>query len=123
MKGIGILFLMSLILLQSFSKWVIIAEYQINKGYIASTQCINRNLPKMHCNGKCQMMKKLAEEEKKNAPTGPATTKMQEPCIIQDFRVSDAAAFVRTVVEHHSCYQQSYSLHMPSSVFHPPALA
>ena len=30
-----------------------------------SKSCINKDKPKMHCNGKCQMMKKLQQEEKK----------------------------------------------------------
>ena len=120
MKGICILFLMILILLQSFSKLVIIAEYQINREYIASKLCINRNIPKMHCNGKCQMMKKLSEEEKNNAPVPAAKT--QEPCIVQNIDVPCLAAFIPDAVENTSHYQKSCSFMPPSSVFHPPAM-
>src|SRR5215213_9084953 len=36
--------------------------------YIAKNLCENRARPKLKCGGKCQLMKKLAEEEKENAP-------------------------------------------------------
>lgn len=39
--------------------------------YFANTtayakNCVNKAKPKLHCNGKCQMMKKIQQEEKKN---------------------------------------------------------
>lgn len=41
------------------------ADYKINTQAYAKN-CINKAKPKMHCNGKCQMMKKLQQEEKKD---------------------------------------------------------
>ena len=40
-------------------------------GYYANTaayaqNCINKAIPKMHCNGKCQLMKKLQAQQKKD---------------------------------------------------------
>jgi hypothetical protein len=52
-------------LAQSLSKPFIIADYYTNTGKYAKN-CENKARPKMHCNGKCQMMKKLQEEEKKD---------------------------------------------------------
>lgn len=51
-------------LAQTFSKGLIIANYYTNKEAYAKN-CINKAKPKMHCNGKCQMMKKLKQEENK----------------------------------------------------------
>jgi hypothetical protein len=50
---------------QIFSKTFILVIYEINKDYIAKNLCVNRNKPKMHCNGKCHLMKQLKKEEKK----------------------------------------------------------
>ena len=36
----------------------------MNRNFIARNLCINKAKPKFHCNGKCQMMKRLAQEEK-----------------------------------------------------------
>ena len=51
-------------LAQTFSKSFIVADYYMNTGAFAKN-CVNKAKPKMHCNGKCQMMKKLKEQEKK----------------------------------------------------------
>lgn len=53
------------LLAQTFSKPFVIADYYANTSKYAK-DCINKAKPKMHCNGKCQMMKKLQQEEKKD---------------------------------------------------------
>ncbi|MBL0182143.1 MAG: hypothetical protein IPP96_07565 [Chitinophagaceae bacterium] len=49
---------------QTFSSPFVMLDYYVNTAAYAKN-CINKARPKMHCNGKCQMMKKLQEEEKK----------------------------------------------------------
>ncbi len=61
---IAFLFL-SAFVLQTFSKAFIMADYFVNTQAYAKN-CENKAKPKMHCNGKCQMMKKLKQEEKKD---------------------------------------------------------
>jgi hypothetical protein len=46
-----------------FCQTVILLDYYANKTAYAQN-CINKARPKMHCNGKCQVMKKLEQEEK-----------------------------------------------------------
>jgi len=46
-----------------FCQTVILLDYYANKTAYAQN-CINKARPTMHCNGKCQMMKKLEQEEK-----------------------------------------------------------
>jgi hypothetical protein len=55
---------------QAFSKWIVIAEFNIYRSYIASHLCENRFRPQMHCNGKCVLMKKMAADENQSAPAG-----------------------------------------------------
>ena len=62
-KFIAVSLFMFLLLTQTFSKWLMVAEYSMNKEYIAKNLCENRNKPALHCNGKCQLMKKMAAEE------------------------------------------------------------
>jgi hypothetical protein len=51
---------------QTFSKGLIVANYFTNtQAY--SKNCINKAKPKMNCNGKCQMMKKLKQESNKDS--------------------------------------------------------
>lgn len=50
--------------MQTFSSFVIKADYFLNKNYIATVLCINKAKPKLQCSGKCYLAKKLKEEEK-----------------------------------------------------------
>lgn len=49
---------------QTFSGAFIQLGYAVNPDAFAK-YCVNKAKPKLHCNGKCQMMKKIREEEKK----------------------------------------------------------
>lgn len=57
--------LLAAFLAQIFSKPFIVVDYYTNKSKYAKN-CENKAKPSMHCNGKCQMMKKLQQEEKKD---------------------------------------------------------
>jgi len=52
-------------LAQTSNKIIIIADYYTNSAAYAKN-CINKSRPMMHCNGHCQMMRKLQAEEKKD---------------------------------------------------------
>ncbi|MEI7734445.1 MAG: hypothetical protein WCI49_03215 [Ferruginibacter sp.] len=49
---------------QTFSAAFIQLGYAVNPAAFAK-YCVNKAKPKLHCNGKCQLMKKIKEEEKK----------------------------------------------------------
>ena len=51
--------------MQVFNKSFVVYDYYANTQAYAKN-CENKAKPKMHCNGKCQMMKKLQQEEKKD---------------------------------------------------------
>jgi len=81
MKCVLVPILIVLLLTQTFSKWLVVAEYNMNRNFIAQSLCINRAKPKLHCNGKCQMMKRMAQEENQNSSHnsgGPSKNKLQE---------------------------------------------
>ena len=123
MKFILVPILMLLMLIQTFSKWAIVAEYKLNKNYIAKNLCINKAKPKLHCNGKCQMMKKLAEEEKQNSSDNTTKIKTTETVFYNEIS--------NPVLPEVSFTTRSYNEEPPlkkyvspvPSIFHPPALA
>ncbi|HLX67058.1 MAG TPA: hypothetical protein VKR41_08675 [Puia sp.] len=46
---------------QAFSRYLVVADYYVNtSAYIES--CINKDRPWMHCNGRCQLCKKLHQQ-------------------------------------------------------------
>jgi hypothetical protein len=44
---------------------MVVITFNINREYIANKLCENRDQPKLNCKGKCVMMKKMKQEEKK----------------------------------------------------------
>ncbi|MFY8004320.1 MAG: hypothetical protein ACOVNR_05730, partial [Chitinophagaceae bacterium] len=64
-KYITAFIILAAFLAQTFSKNFVMADYFTNTAKYAKN-CENKAKPKMHCNGKCQMMKKLQQEEKKD---------------------------------------------------------
>lgn len=56
-------------LAQSFSKVLVLLDYQVNKNYIAAFLCVNKAKPQLHCEGHCYLkkqLKKAGEAEKKS---------------------------------------------------------
>ena len=64
MKFIALPILVVLVLVQSFSHWVVVMAFNLNRDYIAKNLCENRFRPQLHCNGNCVLMKKMKAKEK-----------------------------------------------------------
>jgi hypothetical protein len=125
MKFIVIPILMLLVLAQAFSKWLVVAEYRMNRDFIAKNLCINKARPKLRCNGKCQMMKRLAEEEKQNSrdnTNNTAKVSTNEVLFCDDVNKPTFPLLTYII----TTYNEEPFLFKPdspiSSVFHPPAI-
>jgi hypothetical protein len=80
-------------LLPTVSPWGTIAQYQLNKDYIARVLCENRDRPELHCNGQCYLAKRLkAQQDKQDKET---TERVQHTPFIQLY-VEAGAVFVFT---------------------------
>jgi hypothetical protein len=69
--------LILLIAAQTFSKWALILEYQVNKEYVAKNLCEKRNI--VSCAGKCFLHKKLAKDESQQQAPGRSGQKEESP--------------------------------------------
>lgn len=65
---------------QTFSKWCLILEYQINRDFISKTLCVNRSTPMSCCKGKCYLNKKMADDESQQQAPGKGTQR-DEPVL------------------------------------------
>jgi hypothetical protein len=65
---------------QTFSQAFVVAGYYINTDAFAKN-CENKGKPKIKCNGKCQMMKKLKQEEKKDQQNPERKSNYKNPTI------------------------------------------
>lgn len=114
--------LVSVFLLQSLSKTIVVADYEINKEYIAKVLCVNKSKPKMHCNGKCHLKKELKKAEKKEqSPANPLNEKNEIQLYSQSVSIVDVFS---SVVLNHDKLISEYTFHLSDkhldSVFHPP---
>jgi hypothetical protein len=125
MKILAVILFSLVTLLQSFSKWVIMADYEFNKEYISKNLCINKKRPKLHCNGKCQLMKKLAEEEKQNAPgnNSQGTIKFQDIVYLDTFLEYSPTTYPQVQPLFHNYVVARFYESPISSIFHPPSRA
>lgn len=64
LKQITALILLLAFGFQTFSKAFIVVDYYTNTSLFAKN-CENKDRPQLQCKGKCQMLKKLKQEEKK----------------------------------------------------------
>jgi len=64
-KQIATFLLLTAFAVQTFNRAVIVINYYTNTAAFAKN-CENKAKPMLHCNGRCQMLKKLKQEENKD---------------------------------------------------------
>ncbi len=107
--------------IQSFSPVIIISDYYVNVSRYAAL-CINKAKVEMHCNGKCQMTKKLKEEDSREKQNPDRSVKNQN-----DFFISNRQAFAVVILQS-NIYKKKYpivvgkvTVDRPRSFFRPPS--
>ena len=120
MKALTVILLSLIILLQPLSKLVLVAEYQVNKNYIAEFLCVNKSRPQLKCEGKCQLSKELkaADAHDKNHPA-PVEKLVEVQQFFQPaFTFSPQIATVSKPVFYHFSSPRVTAPHF--GIFHPP---
>jgi hypothetical protein len=94
--------------------------YELNKDFIAKNLCVNKAKPKLHCNGKCHLMKELKKEEKRNE--SPENNSLLKTELVQICSFTTPFHFSFTVhqaVQYPIITEATCKINSPS-VFHPP---
>ena len=103
---------------QTFNQTFIVAGYYANKDAYAKN-CINRTKPKMHCNGKCQMMKKLQQEESRDKQN-PDQKSNNKNDLYFSFNQSSVDLFSTLLTINYPSFNNTYSKEITSAFFQPP---
>lgn len=117
LKILSTIFLFTTILIQTFSSYIIQADFYMNQSYIAKTLCVNKDKPMMHCNGKCYLAKKLNQQDQQ----APAAKNLKFD--IQPFFVPNAFKLTTINLSEKINY---YTVNdftiatLPHVIFHPP---
>jgi hypothetical protein len=105
---------------QTFNKPFIVVDYYANNAAYLKA-CINKARPKMQCNGKCQMMKKLQEEEKKEQQLPGARPDTKTEIFSSDnftYTIETPSFLIKKIFE--NTYTQAVLPTAANSIFHPP---
>ena len=72
MKSIFACLLAGLVLLQTFSRELLVADFYANRAAITQQYCVNKARPMLHCDGQCYFAKQLKkQEERQSKSAGP----------------------------------------------------
>ncbi len=103
---------------QTFNRAAVVANYYTNTAAYAKN-CVNKAKPQMHCNGKCQMMKKLKEEEKKEQQNNERKSSPDEVLSSKSFFATIHTSKQTTVTEFFS-HNSGTPIDRATPFFHPP---
>lgn len=81
LKNTVAILLLLMFFCQSFNRIVVCAAFYANQKYVAENLCVNRDKPWLHCNGHCQLNKKLADDDKQDSQT-PAQRAANEMSVL-----------------------------------------
>jgi hypothetical protein len=121
LKIAATIFLIFSIFVQTFSTFIIQADFYLNRSYIAKNLCVNKDKPVMHCNGKCYLSKKLKEQEKQDQQ---APAPRNEKFDITLFFPPELFTLENSVVllkKNFFLKNESAVASLPHSIFHPPS--
>lgn len=123
-KAIAILLLFS-VMVRPFTQAYYLIDYQLRKGFITKTFCINKDRPQLNCNGKCYLAQRLkAAEEQETKAQHTIFEKYEIPTMICEeftnlqFQLS---TFKTTTVLY--TYTNYYTGAFAALIFQPPRLA
>ncbi len=108
------------LLLQTFSKLVVIADFCVNRDAIARDLCINRkNSTAISCYGTCQLSKRLKQENKDSSPERKPDNS-NETISSRSFYLTGFNPYRSLTVRRYPASPSAHPIDQPSAHFHPP---
>lgn len=113
------LLLIPLLMGVSLSRMVVFAGFELNRDYISSKLCENRDKTWMQCEGKCYLSKKLKQVEEKEKQQERETQKqlIQDSFLPEEFIVFFGDTVTATI---ETPYDQSLMSGCKTRFFQPP---
>ena len=121
-RKITAILLLLIFSIQNYGQTIIMLDYYLNTASFAK-DCENKAEPILQCNGKCQMVKKMREQEKKEqqSPERKINNK-HEVMSSKSFFAASALYQIDNSQSLYSYLKISISPGVLSDIFHPPAL-
>jgi hypothetical protein len=118
MKYVFVIVTLTSLMLQTFSKGLVLAEFMLNRDYIANVLCINKAKPQLACHGQCQLMKQMDKETKKDQNGNAVKDKYE--VVFADINTAFHLTPYIAVKELFTAYKGGAHRDPLHAVFHPP---
>ena len=108
---------------QTFSMAMVMGDYLLRTESYAAL-CINKDKPEMHCNGHCQMTKKMQEENNSDKNNPQTNLDISVVYFVSDFvtiELPEPAGV--TLNKLFPFIQESATFQQPGDIFRPPIAA
>lgn len=116
------LFLSLTVLLQAYSKGLVVLQYFANQEYIAENLCENRDVPEMHCDGKCHLKKEIQKDEQKEKSGQRSETEIVLFCAAMTPWAPEEIVVSERSARYFPLNKEALLAGMPRGVFHPPGV-
>jgi len=120
LKSFGAILLLIAFFAQSFNQSFVVFGFYANRSYYASI-CENKTRPVLHCNGKCQLAKKLKQEERKDQQNPQRKLENKNEIIFYS-NLPGSPSFLPMAKEHYFSYSEKHTIDFSFPVFHPPSV-
>ncbi len=112
--------LFTALLAQTFSRSLAIADYLVNLDAYKKA-CVNKAKPMLHCNGKCQMLKKIKKQEGSNGTNAPAPKYNETELVLSSKSFFPSLNVISTHdITSFYTYNDDFSSIYIGTIFHPP---
>ena len=114
--------LILLVLLQTFSREVLVVDFTLHRAVITARFCVNKARPQLHCDGKCYFAKQLKkQEEQESKSANPLKEQLEMLPVAFRSLVPTAPQRWASAPVGYAPYQSAW---VPASavqgIFHPP---
>lgn len=108
------------LMMQSFSRYFVMADYIVNQN-VYQKACINKAKPKLHCNGKCQLVKQLAKTAAGETTSGKELKPIDLELVLSSKSFFPKLNFLENRLKQpYFTFDDALKQSFPNSIFHPP---
>jgi hypothetical protein len=118
-KHLIVIVLLAAFTIQTFQKAVIVVNYYTNTADFAK-DCVNKARPMLHCNGHCQLMKKLKQEENKDKQNPERRSENKDEVLFCKQHQSFIQSVAGISVQQYLTLNNNNTKDIPADFFHPP---
>jgi hypothetical protein len=108
------------ILLQTFSKGLILISFEVNRDFIAKNLCIRKDSRDNCCQGSCRLKKQLNEEDQKEK-SSPVQSLKDKLEVVLFCELTDVLSFSATAQSSPNAFSYFFGISRgETSILHPP---